>query len=150
MTARVLILDEDPVLCDRYRTILEDHGYTTVAATTLPDIDTVIKLQPDLILLDHFHGSTPPGWIFLIQLRTYTETEHIPVVLCTADRAAVAAEAQDLSTFNVNVVYTPFDLNDFLATIRYSLPSKRLELAAPRVRARHDKAVGAPFSQAWR
>jgi two-component system, OmpR family, phosphate regulon response regulator PhoB len=150
MTARVLILDEDPALCDQYRTLLEDHGYTATTATTLPEIDTVIRLQPDLILMDHFYGSTPPGWIFLIQLRTFTETEQIPVVLCTANRAAVAAEARDLATFNVNVVYTPFDPSDLLATIRYSLPSERLEVITPRAKARNDKMSSYTLRPSWR
>lgn len=137
MTARILILDEDPILCDLYRTALEGHGYTTIIANALPDIATVIDLQPDLILLDHFHGSTPPGWIFLIQLKTFAETEHIPVVVCTADREAVNAQVYDLAIFNVNVVYKPFDLNDFLSAIRYSLPSERVPAIAAHLLVRN-------------
>ncbi|HEY0734845.1 MAG TPA: response regulator [Herpetosiphonaceae bacterium] len=130
MTARVLILDEDPVWCDLYRTTLDGQGYTIITASTLPDIETVIDLQPDLILLDHFRGSTAPGWIFLIQLKTFAETEHIPVVVCTADHEAVNAQIYDLVIFNVNVVYKPFDPNDFRSTIRYSLPSERVPAIA--------------------
>lgn len=136
MTARVLILDEDPVWCDLYRTTLDGQGYTTITASTLPDIATVIDLQPDLILLDHFHGSTPPGWVFLIQLKTFAETEHIPVVVCTADREAVNAQIYDLVIFNVNVVYKPFDLNDFRSVVRYSLPSEQVSSIAARAPAR--------------
>ncbi|HEX6290968.1 MAG TPA: response regulator [Herpetosiphonaceae bacterium] len=137
MTARVLILDEDPVLCDLYRTVLEDEGYEGIVAQALPEIDMVIRLQPDLILLDYFYGSTPHGWIFLIQLKTYVETDHIPVLLCTSDVAAVNAHAHDLATFNVNVVHKPFDLNDFLAAVRYSLPSDRAASAPLNSRARN-------------
>lgn len=124
MTARVLILDDDPVWCELYRTTLEGQGYTTITASTLPDTAAVIEIQPDLILLDHFHGATPPGWIFLIQLKTFAETEHIPVVVCTADREAINTQIYDLVIFDVNVVYKPFDLNDFCSAIRYSLPSQ--------------------------
>lgn len=138
MTARVLIIDEDPVLSDLYRTTLEGQGYTTIIATAVPDVAAVMDLQPDLILLDHFHGSTPPGWIFLIQLKTFTETEHIPVVICTADREAVNAQVYDLVIFDVNVVYKPFDLNDFLSAIRYSLPSERVPALATRALARNE------------
>lgn len=140
MTARVLILDDDPIWCDLYRTALDAQGYTTIAASTLPDIATVIDLQPDLILLDYFHGSTPPGWVFLIQLKTFAETEHIPVVVCTADREAVNAQIYDLVIFNVNVIYKPFDLNDFRAAIRYSLPSERVPTTDARALARNASA----------
>jgi CheY-like chemotaxis protein len=140
MTARVLILDDDPIWSDLYRTTLEEQGYTTVVASALPDIETVTDLQPDLILLDHFHGSTPPGWIFLIQLKTFAETEQIPVVVCTADREAVNAQIHDLAIFNVNVVYKPFDLNDFCSAIRYSLPSERVPAIAVHALARYAPA----------
>ncbi len=149
MTARVLVLDEDPVLCDLYRTILEDEGYESIVVTSLPEIAAVIELQPDLILLDHFHGSTPHGWIFLIHLKTYAETEHIPVLLCTADMAAVNSHAHDLATFNVNVVYKPFDLNDFLAAVRYSLPPDREAYAAPRLRARNETTAPQEIQLPW-
>jgi CheY-like chemotaxis protein len=140
MTARVLVLDEDPVLSDLYRTILEDEGYETIVVSTLPEVDTVIRLQPDLILMDYFHGSTPQGWIFLIQLKTFVETEHIPVLLCTSDVVAVNAHVQDLAMFNVNVVYKPFDLNDFLAAVCYSLPPEQVRYAAPLMHQRNEQA----------
>lgn len=139
MTARVLVLDEDPVLCDLYRTILEDEGYETIVVSTLPEIDTVKRLQPDLILLDYFHGSTPQGWIFLIQLKTFAETEQIPVLLCTSDAVAVTAHAHDLAMFNVTVVYKPFDLNDFLAAVCYSLPPDQVRYAAPLMLQRNEQ-----------
>jgi DNA-binding response OmpR family regulator len=123
MTVRILILDEDPAVRQLYQSTLRKVGYTCLVPLALPEIATVIDLQPDLILLDYFHGSTPYGWIYLIQLKTYAETEQIPVLLCTANRTTVAAHAHDLATFNVTVVYKPFDLEDFVAAVRYSLPN---------------------------
>ncbi len=122
MTARILILDDDPDLCTLYQALLDDAGYTCLVHPNLPEIATVIDLQPHLILLDYFRGPTPYGWIFLIQLNTYRETEQIPVLLCTANHATVTTHAQDLATFNVTVVYKPFDVDDFLAAVRYCLP----------------------------
>ncbi len=122
MTARILILEEDPAIRTLYQTILDEAGYTCLVYPTLPEITTVHALQPDLILLDYFRGATPYGWIFLIQLKTYRETDHIPVLLCTANQVAVAAHAQDLASFNVTVVYQPFAVDDLLGAVRYSLP----------------------------
>jgi DNA-binding response OmpR family regulator len=122
MPARILVLDEDPDMCQHYRTILEHEGYTVLIQPALPDIEAVRALQPDLILLDYFQGPTPRGWIFIIQLKTYVETEQIPVVLCTKDITSVAAHAHDLATFNINVIPKPFSVSDFTATIRYSYP----------------------------
>jgi DNA-binding response OmpR family regulator len=122
MSARILVLDEDRAMCHCYRTILEHEGYTVIMQPTLPDIEVIRDLQPDLILLDYFQGPTPRGWIFIIQLKTYAETEQIPVVLCTKDSSAVTDHAHDLATFNVNVIPKPFHIKDFTATIRYSYP----------------------------
>lgn len=122
MPARILVLDEDTRMCKLYRTILEAEGYDVMLLAKIPDIEVIRKLQPDLILLDYFRGSTPRGWIFIIHLKTYVDTEHIPVVLCTKDAATVATHAHDLATFNVNVIPKPFDNADFAATIRYSCP----------------------------
>ncbi len=120
MPARILVLDEDPVMCRHYQAILGAEGYEVVVLANLPEIPTVREIQPDLILLDYFHGPTPRGWIFLIHLKTYADTEQIPVVLCTADVESVSDHAHDLATFNVNVVPKPFNKHDFAAAIRYS------------------------------
>ncbi|HEX6290966.1 MAG TPA: response regulator [Herpetosiphonaceae bacterium] len=125
MSARILVLDEDPNMCDLYRAVLESEGYEVMMAHSLPEIPIVRDLQPDLILLDYFRGPTPRGWIFLIHLKTYSDTEQIPVVLCTADTATVVEYAHDLATFNVNVVPKPFSVADFAAAIRYSCPARR-------------------------
>ena len=120
MPARILVLDEDPTMRRLYQAILGIEGYEVIWLARLPEIEAIRDLQPDLIVLDYFHGPTPRGWIFLIQLKTYADTEQIPVVLCTADNAMVAAHAHDLATFNVNVVPKPFNRGDFAAAIRYS------------------------------
>lgn len=122
MPARILVLDEDTRMCKLYRTILEAEGYDVMLLAKIPDIEVIRKLQPDLILLDYFRGSTPRGWIFIIHLKTYADTEQIPVVLCTKDVATVERHAHDLATFNVNVIPKPFNTGDFAATIRYSCP----------------------------
>jgi DNA-binding response OmpR family regulator len=120
MSARILVLDEDRVMCDLYRKVLEREGYDVIVLETLPEIPVVSDLQPDLILLDHFRGPTPRGWIFIIHLKTYQETEQIPIVLCTKNEASVAAHAHDLATFNVTVVPKPFNDRDFVDAIRYN------------------------------
>jgi two-component system phosphate regulon response regulator PhoB len=125
MSARILVLDEDSTMRSLYHAILEDEGYEVIALASLPDVEIIRDLQPDLILLDYFRSPTPRGWIFLIQLKTYSDTEQIPVVICTAHTAMVAAHAHDLATFNVNVVPKPFSVEDFIAAIRYTRHSQQ-------------------------
>lgn len=85
MRGRVLIVEDDPAICDAYRLALEQEGYEIVTAEN--GKDALAKLRrdrplPDLILLD-LMMPVMNGWEFLQARRTDLELRAVPVVALT-------------------------------------------------------------------
>ncbi len=132
----ILVLDQAPEIRELLRAMLTIEGYRVVAPAFFPeDPDEVVSYQPGLIILDHFLGTPSPGWRFLRRLRTNLMTRQIPVLVCTAAVAELRKREVDLTAHGVQVVRKPFDLDEFLGTIREALDSRRAGHAADPVGA---------------
>lgn len=81
---RVLLVDADTEMRAIYTEYLEAHGFeTSIAASAQQAILACEETTPDIILLDLQlvgHG----GVEFIYELRSYSEWQHIPVLLHTA------------------------------------------------------------------
>src|SRR5262245_55291775 len=83
--AHILVCDDDPALRTVFREVLTDEGYrVTVQASVSPDLDEVIRLAPDLIVLDLIFNGHASGYEFLHQMKANPATKSIPVLVCTA------------------------------------------------------------------
>ena len=79
--AHILIVDDSPTYIEAMRHLLEHHGYTcTVAQTGQEGIETAIKLQPDLILMDVIMP-VMSGFQATRQLSKNPVTANIPIVI---------------------------------------------------------------------
>jgi len=80
---KVLIVEDDVWLAQQYVRVLEKNGYTVQASPNAHSaIDAVDDFKPDVLMLDVLlPGST--AFALLHELQTYTDTNKIPVVLCT-------------------------------------------------------------------
>lgn len=79
--AHILIVDDSPTYIEAMRHLLEQHGYTcTVAQTGQEGIETAIKLQPDLILMDVIMP-VMSGFQATRQLSKNPATANIPIVI---------------------------------------------------------------------
>src|SRR5439155_5754104 len=102
--ARILIVDDDPLVRETIRDYVEHLGYQVRDAASAEDALMLINREPpDLILLDvRMPGIT--GIELCRQLKTDPATRLIPVVLLTAEReldsriAGLAAGADDYFT----------------------------------------------------
>jgi CheY-like chemotaxis protein len=116
----ILVAEDDPVILDVLRLILEDGGYaveTVAGGETLRDFPNG---PPDLLMLDIWLS----GWDgreICRSLKARQETKDLPVVLCSASRdgARMAREAGA-----DGFVAKPFDLDDLLATVARHLPER--------------------------
>lgn len=81
--AKILLVDDDPLLVRMYQKKLENDGYTVATAD---DGDAALakvrEFKPDLILLDIMMPKVN-GLQVLIQLKENKDTESIPVILLT-------------------------------------------------------------------
>lgn len=125
MSARILVVDDDPPVLDLLVRILKRDGYTTITATNGADaLDLVGREAPDLILLD----VTMPildGFAVCQRLKDNEATALIPVTMLTGldDREhrqrGLEVGADDFLT-------KPFDHSLLRARIRSQLRIKRL------------------------
>lgn len=99
------------------RDFLASEGYDVF---TYPDWRTageaIAEWQAHLIILDILMGGEAHGWSILEQLRRDARTQHLPVIVCSADVAALEEHALLLDTYHVVPLVKPFDL-DALAGI---------------------------------
>jgi len=106
----VLVVDDDPSVCQFICEALDAEGYDTVTASDGGSaFSALADTTPDLILLD-VHMPGIDGWDVLRQLRTKAGP-HQPIVVMTG-----RYEGQDraLSSGAQGYLAKPFDLSDLL------------------------------------
>ena len=83
--AKILIIDDDPHYVKAMRTILESEGYQ-IEATNYPAeaLAQIIKIKPDLILLDIMMEKLTDGFDICYKLKHDPRLKKIPVLAVTA------------------------------------------------------------------
>ena len=116
-STRILVIDDDPDLTTLFHDILEDEGYSVVAASGPLDSVDISQLRPGLIVLDLWFGHKTSGWDQLHQLRATPGVRDIPVLVCTGDSRAAREATGCLRALDADVILKPFDLDDFLGRV---------------------------------
>ena len=84
MTARVLVVDDDPEVVDAVGEALQDDGYRVETATDgASALKSVLEAPPDLIVLD-VRMPNLNGWEFCEIVRRQSHTRDVPVLFLTA------------------------------------------------------------------
>jgi len=117
MSARILVVDDDPQIRRVMKATLVGHHYEVVEARTGEEaLETLPREMPDLVLLD----MNMPGMGGLETCREIRESSEIPVVILSVRNsekdkvAALDAGADDYVT-------KPFGMEELLARIRAAL-----------------------------
>jgi CheY-like chemotaxis protein len=119
---RVLVCDDDAAHREIFREILIDEGYdVTVEAVLCESMDDVIRLAPDLIVLDLIFDGQPAGLDFLRRLKAAPATKSIPVLVCTAAGGLTEEIQRQLTEWECASVTKPFDIDDLVAAVRECL-----------------------------
>lgn len=116
--ARVLIVDDDPFICDAVTLILSGAGYTVSSAGSGAEaIAEVPALAPGLILLDvRMPGMS--GLETLTALRRGGVT--VPILMMTADNSAETLR-EVMALGGSGYVLKPFDAGDLIARVGRAL-----------------------------
>jgi len=117
MTPRVLIVDDDQVMLDVLRGVLEDQGMSvTTAANGRDAVNVVERASPDLVVLD---VTLPVLSSSNVAARVRAMgTSPVPVLVITADGHA-REKARQLGAYTY--LRKPFDLVDFVKAVRVGL-----------------------------
>ncbi|MFN0072479.1 MAG: response regulator [Chloroflexota bacterium] len=117
---RILVVDDEPELREIVQLVLEEDGYEVLTASDGQEgLESVLSLQPDLVLLDM---SLPvmSGEEFAAGLRAAV-THPVPIIVMSAAGTIVERAARIGA---VGSVSKPFDLDDLSAAVRKALPPR--------------------------
>lgn len=119
-----LVVNDTQEILDLFRDILDEEGFDAVLATFAPkELDSVIEIDPDLVILDFLIGDEAQGWQLLQKMKMHRQTRNIPCVVCTGAVNLVRDLEGHLAAKNVGVVIKPFDIDDLMATVRATIES---------------------------
>lgn len=113
MSQPILVIDDDPLIVDLVRDILEFEGYTVASATNGQEGLAVLdQVQPALVLLD-MRMPVLDGWGFARALQARGNTTPI-VVMTAAQDAAQWAEEIGATRY----VAKPFEFDDLVQAVQ--------------------------------
>ena len=121
--ARVMAVDDDPVIRGLLEVNLEMEGHEVVTAFDGQDaLDKVVSMAPDLILLDVMMPNVN-GWQVAEALKGSARTRHIPIVFLSA--RAMEADVQKGAALGVQAYVTkPFDPIDLMELVNRLLAER--------------------------
>lgn len=141
--ARVMIVDDEPIMIDVVQAFLEDAGYahflTTEEATQALDI--MLKQRPDILLLDLIMPGKS-GFEILREIRSEPVLRYMPVIVLTAASDS-ATKLQALELGATDFLAKPVDPSELILRLRNALAFKAYQDQL----AYHDALTGLPNRQ---
>lgn len=120
--SRILVVNDTQEILEMFRDLLEDAGYEVALLSYAPrEIAEILRINPDLIILDLIFGSEQLGMQLLDKLKLKRETATIPVIVCSAATTALRDIEGHLRAHGVAIVSKPFEMDLLLETIKQSL-----------------------------
>ena len=129
MDTKLLIVDDDPNICDMLKLYFENEGYQVKTAADGVDGVNFFKIyEPDIVLLDIMMPKKD-GWQVCREIR---EISPKPVIMITA-KGEVFDKVLGLELGADDFIVKPFDMKELSARIkavlrRYNAHSKTLDV----------------------
>ena len=117
MTAKILVVDDDPAISEMLTIVLQNEGFDTVVVGDGSDAVTAAREHdPDLILLDVML----PGMSGIDVCRTVREFSTMPIVMLTA-RTDTVDDVLGLESGADDYITKPFKPKELIARVRARL-----------------------------
>lgn len=114
----ILVINDTREILDRFRDLLSAEGYAVeLLSFSTKEIESIAALQPHLIILDLVFDKEYIGWQTLQKVRMHRATEHIPVLVCTAELRKAQEMEGYLAEKGVGVLIKPFDSATLLSQV---------------------------------
>jgi CheY-like chemotaxis protein len=108
----VLIVDDEPVILELIREVLEDEGFTVLTASTGTAALYLVQRTPVALILTDLMMPNFSGLELARRLHAHPETAAIPLVLMSA------AMPEQVSDLFVAVIHKPFPIDTVVQTVR--------------------------------
>jgi len=119
---RVVAIDDDRDFLGYIEDALADDGWEVITGTdSLSAAALVAREQPDVVLLDMRMQSKDSGWEVCAQLRENPTTQHVPIILCSADAVTMRGRDTWMRDNGIIALEKPFDLDDLYLALGAAL-----------------------------
>ena len=119
MSAKILVVDDDPAIAEMLSMVLQREGFdTVVVGDGLEAVAAASRENPDLILLDLML----PGMGGVDVCRNVREESTVPIIMLTAKTDTVDV-VLGLESGADDYVTKPFKPKELVARVRQQLPS---------------------------
>lgn len=123
LKCQVLIVDDDAMVLDSLKNLLESWGLTVTAASGARDLQPAFAAVPDLLIID-YHLGQGNGLAIAASLRELYPHVSLPVIILTGD--TTLAVRQRLNDSGHHVLYKPVRPAKLRALVTYLLlPQKQ-------------------------
>jgi CheY-like chemotaxis protein len=86
--ARILVVEDSPLICLGYEVLFEEHGHQVACCETAEQaLERIHGFGPDALVVDH-HLPLMSGWELLRRLRARRAWANLPAVLVTGSHTA--------------------------------------------------------------
>jgi CheY-like chemotaxis protein len=118
----ILVVNDTEEIIELFRAVIEEMGHRVSATSFAPeDLHEVKKADPDLVILDLVFEGERTGWQLAQKLRMTRDTEHIPIIICTAATEDVREQEGWLVANAIKVVLKPFTIDDLELAVNKAL-----------------------------
>jgi DNA-binding response OmpR family regulator len=123
MAERIIVMNDTQEILELFRLLLEEEaGYEVVLYSyAIMDMREVVRIKPDLVILDFIFGQENLGWQMLQKLRMNRLTAKIPVIVCTAATREIREIEGYLQAQAIRVVPKPLDIDTLLEAVALAL-----------------------------
>ena len=111
---RITVLNDNPEFLELMSAILdEDAGYeVSLFNGQETGLDRIVSSNPDLVIVDLLLGGAS-GWELVTLARADERLAGIPIIVCSADVAALRERAGELKSIgNVHILAKPFSIDE--------------------------------------
>jgi Response regulator containing CheY-like receiver, AAA-type ATPase, and DNA-binding domains len=124
MTAKILVIDDNPGIVEVFVTMLKRGGYETYSAGSGAEgLDILLDLTPDIILLD-IMMEPMDGWETLENIKLNPATRDIPVMMLTA-KQLTPDEAEEYGMYIEDYIIKPITHTELYESIEHVLGRRR-------------------------
>jgi len=124
MTARILVIDDNPGIVEVFVTMLKRGGYETYSAGSGAEgLEMLVDFTPDLILLD-IMMEPMDGWETLENIKLNPATRDIPVMMLTA-KQLTPDEAEEYGMYIEDYIIKPITHTELYESIEHVLERRR-------------------------
>jgi CheY-like chemotaxis protein len=118
----ILVVNDTEEIIELFRDIVEGMGHRMTATTYAPeDLAEIVKIGPDLVILDFLVGGEKLGWQLVQKIKMSRDTDRLPVIVCTGAVEQVREQEGWLVSKGIKIVLKPFQIDDLEQAIDKAL-----------------------------